>query len=93
MLHTPNAYPVPFRLEPTDRPRRYGLRNASDEPLDGVTLTHLGSGYAPPLRVRRLDPGDTLVVSVFGGSTEDAGVVVVRWRRPDRTEYLWQVAL
>ncbi|PZE25316.1 MULTISPECIES: hypothetical protein [unclassified Curtobacterium] len=93
MLHTETAYPVPFQLERSDSPHRYDLRNRSDEPLDGLTLTHLGTGYAPPLRIRRLDPGQALGIAVFGGAPEDAGVVVVRWRRPDRQEYLWRVAL
>lgn len=87
------AYPVPFRVDRVDAPRRYDLVNVGDEPLDAVTLTHLGTGYSPPLAVRRLDPGRHLALAVFGSGPEDTGVVIVRWRRPQGTEYLWRMNL
>jgi len=67
--------------------------NTGPEPVDGLSLTHLGNGYCPPLAVRRLDPGRSLSLAVFGADPEDTGVVIVRWRRPDRSEYLWRMSL
>ncbi|MFZ7088276.1 hypothetical protein [Curtobacterium sp. RRHDQ10] len=94
MNHTETtAYRVPFRIDRTDPPRRYDLVNVGPEPLDAVTLTHLGTGYCPPLAVRRLDPGRHLALAVFGASREDTGVVIVRWRRPEGSEYLWRMSL
>jgi hypothetical protein len=93
MLSRDHAYPVPFAVDRTHAPRLYELVNAGLEPVDGVTLTHLGSGYCPPQRVRQLEPGDRLSIAVFGASPEDTGVVIVRWRRPDRSEYLWRMSL
>jgi len=90
---TPTAYAVPFTIDRSLAPRRYELVNTGDEPVDGVTLTHLGSGYCPPLAVRRLDPGRALTIAVFGAAADDTGIVVVRWRRPDRSEYLWRMSL
>jgi len=90
---TPTAYPVPFTIDRSLAPRRYDLVNTGDEPVDGLTLTHLGNGYCPPLAVRRLDPGRALTIAVFGAAADDTGIVVVRWRRPDRSEYLWRMSL
>lgn len=87
------AYAVPFRIDRSLAPRRYDLVNVSTEPVDGLTLTHLGNGYCPPLAVNRLEPGRGLSIAVFGAHPEDTGVVIVRWRRPDRTEYLWRMSL
>ncbi|MFS0729711.1 hypothetical protein ABC270_06470 [Curtobacterium sp. 1P10AnD] len=93
MHPTATAYRVPFHLDRTDAPRRYTLVNTGSEPVDGLTLTHLGTGYAPPMAVRRLEPGRALSIAVFGAAPDDTGAVVLRWRRPDRSEYLWQVPL
>lgn len=90
---TPTAYAVPFTIDRSLAPRRYDLVNTGDEPVDGLTLTHLGNGYCPPLAVRRLDPGRALTIAVFGAAADDTGIVVVRWRRPDRSEYLWRMSL
>lgn len=93
MHHPPTAYAVPFAVDRSHAPRRYDLVNTGSEPVDGLSLTHLGNGYCPPLAVRRLDPGRSLSLAVFGADPEDAGVVIVRWRRPDRSEYLWRMSL
>ncbi|MFJ4220732.1 hypothetical protein [Curtobacterium luteum] len=93
MHPTTTAYRVPFHVDRRDAPRRYRLVNTGTEPVDGLTLTHLGSGYCPPLGVRRLEPGRALSIAVFGSAPDDTGVVVLRWRRPDRSEYLWRVPL
>lgn len=93
MHQTTPAYPVPFRLDRGAAPRRYELVNVGPEPVDGLTLTHLGSGYCPPLAVRRLEPGRGMSLAVFGAEHDETGVVVVRWRRPDRSEYLWRTTL
>ncbi|KQS08824.1 hypothetical protein DEJ13_04835 [Curtobacterium sp. MCLR17_007] len=93
MHPAPTAYPVPFAVDRSQAPRRYDLVNIGDEPVDGLSLTHLGSGYCPPLVVRRLDPGRSLGIAVFGAAPDDTGVVIVRWRRPDRSEYLWRMSL
>jgi hypothetical protein len=93
MHHPTPAYAVPFTIDRSQAPRRYDLVNTGDEPVDGLTLTHLGSGYCPPLAVHRLDPGRSLTIAVFGAAPDDTGVLVVRWRRPDRSEWLWQMSL
>ncbi|MBT1609312.1 hypothetical protein [Curtobacterium poinsettiae] len=93
MHHPPTAYAVPFAVDRSHAPRRYDLVNTGSEPVDGLSLTHLGNGYCPPLAVRRLDPGGSLSLAVFGADPEDTGVVIVRWRRPDRSEYLWRMSL
>ncbi|PZE61761.1 hypothetical protein [Curtobacterium sp. MCLR17_044] len=93
MHHAPTAYAVPFAVDRSHAPRRYDLVNTGHEPVDGLSLTHLGNGYCPPLAVRRLDPGRSLSLAVFGADPEDTGVVIVRWRRPDRSEYLWRMSL
>jgi hypothetical protein len=93
MHHPPTAYAVPFAVDRSHAPRRYDLVNTGPEPVDGLSLTHLGNGYCPPLAVRRLDPGRLLSLAVFGADPEDTGVVIVRWRRPDRSEYLWRMSL
>ncbi|UBQ03415.1 hypothetical protein [Curtobacterium sp. TXMA1] len=93
MHHPPTAYAVPFTVDRSGAPRRYDLVNTGAEPLHAISLTHLGSGYCPPLAVNRLDPGRSLSIAVFGADPEQTGIVVVRWRRPDRSEYLWRMAL
>lgn len=93
MHHPPTAYAVPFAVDRSHAPRRYDLVNTGPEPVDGLSLTHLGNGYCPPLAVRRLDPGRSLSLAVFGADPEETGVVIVRWRRPDRSEYLWRMSL
>lgn len=93
MHHPPTAYAVPFAVDRSHAPRRYDFVNTGPEPVDGLSLTHLGNGYCPPLAVRRLDPGRSLSLAVFGADPEDTGVVIVRWRRPDRSEYLWRMSL
>jgi hypothetical protein len=93
MRDTITAYPVPFSIDRSAAPRRYELVNTSTETLDGISLTHLGTGYSPPLVVRRLEPGRGLSLAVFGAGADETGVVIVRWRRPDRTEFLWRMSL
>jgi hypothetical protein len=93
MLSLELAYQVPFRVDRTDAPRLYHVTNMSLETLECLSMTHLGTGYCPPLRVRHLAPGDTLSVAVFGADRESTGIVIVRWRRPDRSEYLWRMSL
>lgn len=87
------AYPVPFTIDRSAAPRRYELVNTSTETLDGISLTHLGTGYSPPLVVRRLEPGRGLSLAMFGAGADETGVVIVRWRRPDRGEFLWRMSL
>lgn len=93
MHPAPTAYAVPFAIDRTLAPRRYALTNMSAEPVDGLSLTHLGTGYCPPLAVRRLEPGRSIGIAVFGAAPDDTGVVIVRWRRPDHSEYLWRMSL
>ncbi|MBF4615153.1 hypothetical protein [Curtobacterium sp. VKM Ac-1376] len=93
MHHPPPAYAVPFTIDRSNAPRRYQLVNTGTEPVDGLSLTHLGNGYSPPLAVHRLEPGRSMSVAVFGADPEETGVVIVRWRRPDRSEYLWRMTL
>jgi len=71
-------------------------------------MHHPPTAYAVPFTVdrsrapRRYDLVNTgseplhaisLSIAVFGADPEQTGIVVVRWRRPDRSEYLWRMAL
>ncbi|TXN31281.1 hypothetical protein [Lacisediminihabitans profunda] len=87
-----DAYPVPFRLDRDTGPRRYLLTNAGTEPVDGVTVSLLGSGMMPASLPATLLPGESLEVMVSGRDLARCTVLVVRWFRPNGREYLWRVS-
>jgi hypothetical protein len=86
------AYRVPWRL---DRPRngsRYALVNEGDERLFGVSISLFGGGLSPALPALSVDPGDALVLTIVGADLARSTVGVIRWFRPDNSEYLWRVS-
>ena len=86
------AYAVPFRLRREPRSSQYLLTNASAETLDGVDLTLHGTGLMSTSAPARLDPGDTLAVTIVGEDLALNTILVVRWFRPNGVEYLWRIS-
>lgn len=85
-----DAYRVPFRLE--RQPPQYRFLNASDEPVHGVAVTIHGPGRLATNAPAKLQPGEALEVTIEGDHLERGTIIVVRWFRPDRSEYLWRVS-
>lgn len=90
MSTAPPAYRVPLAVDRSAGPRRYRLVNTGDEPLTGLRITLLGTGLLVPVATHALAPGAALPVSVIGVDLARNGIAVVRWFRPDRSEYLWR---
>lgn len=90
MPTTSTAYRVPFEIDRSAGPRRYRLVNTGDETVHGLRITLLGTGLLVPVAAQRLLPGEGLGVSVIGVDLARSGIAVVRWFRPDRSEYLWR---
>lgn len=89
MVTRPLAYRVPFMLE---RERNaYRLTNTSPETVHGVTFTLHGGGVmaVSPPRVMRPRHGIEVTVATRPGDA----ILVIRWFRPNGTEYLWRVDL
>lgn len=86
------AYRVPFRLHRQPGSNLYTLRNVANEPLDGVSLTLHGAGVMSVSVPARLAPGESLAATVVGRDLARNTILVVRWFRPDGTEYLWRIS-
>ncbi|TAL40926.1 MAG: hypothetical protein EPN91_11950 [Salinibacterium sp.] len=86
------AYEVPFRLDRNGAIRRYHLTNISNEPLEGISLTLHGAGVMSASNPARLFPGESLEVAVVGRDLARNTILVVRWFRPNGTEYLWRIS-
>lgn len=84
-----DAYRVPFRLERT--PPNFRFHNEGDEPVHGVAVTIHGPGRLASNAPAKLQPGEALEVRIEGDELDAGTIAVVRWFRPDRTEYLWRV--
>jgi len=85
-----DAYPVPFRLE--CHPPAYTFVNESDEPVHGVAVILHGPGRIAANAPAKLQRGEGLEVTIEGERLERGTILVVRWFRPDGTEYLWRVS-
>ncbi|MDH6180448.1 hypothetical protein M2152_000630 [Microbacteriaceae bacterium SG_E_30_P1] len=90
-MRSDTAYRVPLRLERAGG-HLFRFTNTSDETLRGVALTLHGSGVMGANAPARLQPGETLEVDIKGRSLARDAILVVRWFRPDGTEYLWRVS-
>lgn len=90
MTTTTLAYTVPFTLDRRSAPRVYRLVNDSPETVTGVRVTLVGTGLLVPVATTRLDPGSSVDLYVLGVELARSAVAVVRWFRPDGTEYLWR---
>lgn len=86
-----DAYRVPFRLERT--PPHYRFHNEGDEPVHGVAVTLHGPGRLASNSPAKLQPGEALEVRIDPDGIEPGMIAVVRWFRPNRTEYLWRAEL
>ena len=84
------AYPVPFRVDRSRSPR-LRLVNTGDERLRGVTVTLRGPGLLAISPIRTVEPQGSLSVRVRGDRLERDSSLIVRWLRPDDSEYLWRV--
>lgn len=85
-----DAYPVPFQLERT--PPNYRLTNLGDEPVHGVAVTIHGAGTLAANSPAKLQPGEALEVTITGEQLARSSILVVRWFRPNGTEYLWRAS-
>jgi hypothetical protein len=85
-------YRVPWIFIRPIRGRTYVLDNLSDERLTGVTVTLFGRGLMPVGPPATVDPGMNLELTIYGDKLAENSVGVVRWFRPDGSEWLWRVA-
>lgn len=91
--HPPEpAYGVPFALRREPWTHRYILTNTGAETVDGVAFTLHGAGVMSASVPARLSPGDAVAVTVVGRDLARDTILVVRWFRPDGTEYLWRIS-
>ena len=86
------AYRVPFALERLPELNLYRLTNTGGETIVGATLTLHGSGLMAASPPRSLAPEDTIEVLIAGRELALNAILVVRWFRPNGTEYLWRVS-
>ena len=87
----PPAYRGPVVVDRARAPLRYYLVNRSQEPLEGVRLSLLGSGQMLPVSSRRMQPGGIVAFAADSAGLSRTSVVIVRWFRPDGDEYLWRI--
>lgn len=90
-MHTPLAYPVPFRVE-RGAGHVYRIVNVGLETVHGVALTMHGSGVMGASAPATLRSGEALEVSVAGRNLARSAIMVVRWFRADGEEYLWRIS-
>ncbi|KQM58106.1 MULTISPECIES: hypothetical protein [unclassified Agreia] len=86
-----DAYPVPFAIERRTAPHAVVLTNRSSERLTALSFSLLGTGALRTSAPLILDPGRQVRLVVTGEELPRRGIVVVRWFRPDGTEYLWRI--
>ncbi|RKR74714.1 hypothetical protein [Frondihabitans australicus] len=84
------AYEVPLWIDREGAPRVYRVCNLGDEPIRGLRATLLGPGHLEPVHVPVLTSGGDVSLTVVGPDLERGSVAVLRWFRPDGTEYLWR---
>lgn len=87
-----HAYAVPFALHRQPASNEYVLTNVGSEPVDGVAFTLHGAGIMSASAPAQLNRGDSVAVTVVGRDLARSTILVVRWFRPDGTEYLWRVS-
>jgi hypothetical protein len=85
------AYPVPFAIERRTAPHTLVLTNRSPERLTALSFTLLGAGSVRTTAPLLLDPGRQVRLVVAAPELPRRGIVVVRWFRPDGSEYLWRI--
>lgn len=85
------AYAVPFVVDRSGAPH-FRLINVGAEPARAITLTLLGPGIMLSDIPNRLAPGESLQFTVRGENLAQSTVAIVRWFRPDESEYLWRLS-
>jgi len=85
----PLAYRVPFLLEREPARHAYLLTNTSLETVHGVTFTLHGAGVMAISPARVIRPEHGIEVTIAARSSD--AILVIRWFRPNGTEYLWRV--
>lgn len=98
-LHSPSstrpaaavAHPVPWQVD-RSAPPLYRLINTSRDVLRGVTVQIAGRSRLTVSSPAAVAPGDAVGATVTGHDLARDTILVVRWFRPDGTEYLWNVS-
>jgi len=85
------AYPVPFAISRRNARHSLVLTNRSPERLTALSFSLLGTGLLRTTAPLVLDPGQQVRLTVAGQELPRRGIVVVRWFRPDGSEYLWRI--
>jgi hypothetical protein len=85
------AYPVPFVIDRRQAPHAIVLTNHSSERLGGLSFSLLGTGVMRTNAPLLLDPGQQVRLVVKGHELPRRSIVIVRWFRPDGSEYLWRI--
>ncbi|NYG99555.1 hypothetical protein FJ656_15180 [Schumannella luteola] len=85
-----NPYLVPFEVD-RETTRGIVLRNVGPEKLRGVSLMLTGAGLMPLVHAAVLPPATALRVQVRGADLALDSAIIVRWLRPDGSEYLWRI--
>lgn len=85
------AYPVPFAIDRRTAPQALVLTNRSSECLSALSFSLLGTGSLRTTAPLVLEPGRQVRLVVSGQELPRRGIVVVRWFRPDGSEYLWRI--
>lgn len=93
MVTRPLAYRVPFELERNRARHAYRLVNTSTETVSGVSFTVHGSGVMALSPPRVLAPQHGIEVTIAAAHKKSDTIIVIRWFRPDGSEYLWRVNL
>ncbi len=95
-LSTEHAYRVPWLFERGNGLALpincFTLRNLGDERLTAVTFNLYGPGVMPASAPASLEPGDSLEIVISGHDLAKGTIGVIRWFRPNGTEYLWRVS-
>jgi len=86
-----DPYRVPFLFDRSRAPV-YRLVNIGSERLRGVSVALLGSGLMSPVMPRALEPTEAIELRVRGEHLARNAVLMVRWLRPDGSDYLWRVS-
>jgi hypothetical protein len=85
------AYPVPFAISRFSAQNSLVLTNRSPERLTALSFSLLGTGSLRTTAPVVVAPGQQVRLSVTGQELPRSGIVVVRWFRPDGSEYLWRI--
>jgi hypothetical protein len=85
------SYRVPFLFDRTRAPT-YRLVNVGSERLRGVTVALLGAGLMSPVMPGALEPTEAIELHVRGEHLERHAMLLVRWLRPDGSDWLWRVS-